>query len=92
MVMVNRQDETGWWDDLPPRIRSRFERVEPESHREPSVAEASEVAPPPSNHWLRDSSLLAGMFLLVAMANVLLLLFVLAYVDGVAAPIPWQNR
>ena len=87
MVMANRQDEPGWWDELPPRIRSRFERAEPE----PSAA-ASEAAPLPTNHVFRDSTLLAGLFLLVAIANVLLLLFVLAYVDGVAAPIPWQNR
>ena len=87
MVMVNRQDEPSWWDDLPPRVRSRFEQAE----REPSEA-ASEAAPLPTNHVFRDSSLLAGLFLLVAIANVLLLLFVLAYVDGVAAPIPWQNR
>ena len=87
MVMPNRHDEPGWWDELPPRIRSRFEQPA----LEPSAA-ASEAAPLPTNHVFRDSTLLAGLFLLVAIANVMLLLFVLAYVDGVAAPIPWQNR
>lgn len=83
MVRDERND-SGWWDDLPPRIRERFAIPAYEEAGE-SVAVA-EAPPPPQRSlaWLRDSSLFAVIMLAVAIANLFFLLLVFALVDGPA--------
>jgi hypothetical protein len=95
MVMKNRWEEAGWWDDLPPRVRERFsgspfDRAEAS---EPGQAVAtSTIEPPPSLGWLRDSSLLAVLLIAVGIINAFLLVLVLALVDGVTMPWPLPGR
>jgi len=85
MVMRNRRDEPGWWDDLPPRIRERFASPDV-ADGGASVAVAEVPASRRSLAWLRDSSLFALVMLGVALANVFFLLLVLALVDGSGPP------
>ncbi len=76
MVMPNRSDgagSSGWWDDLPPRIRNRFSGP---PRLEQTPAEPDQTRP---NHLIRDLSGLAGLFLAVAVANLLFLLIAMSF-------------
>ena len=99
MVMPNRHEEPGWWDDLPPLVRSRFAAAPPESTAETGefqpiarMPAAAEPNNPASLDWLRDLSRLAVLFLAVAIANVVFLILALAFVDGPATMNPFQSR
>jgi hypothetical protein len=84
MVMQNRHDGANsheWWDDLPPAIRKRF------SHKpvqEQPVASSSQEPEPevPGAHpsVMRDLGRVAGLFLVVAIANLLFLLLALIFI------------
>lgn len=82
MVTRNRHDDpssSGWWDDLPPAVKKRITRPEPEP-------EPPAEPPPPSAPYrprlAADLSRLGVVFLLVAVANVLFLLVALALLSG----------
>ena len=87
-MIQNQHEQPGWWEDLPPKIRERFGSAESDEH----IALPPTVEPPfPAPFgWLRDYSVLAVLFLAAAIVNVVLLLIVLAYIDGVA--MPFQGR
>ena len=87
MVMPNRYEEPSWWDDLPPRVRSRFA-----SPDEPAEQLVPPDAPSPSFALIRDLSRLAILFLLVAIANVAFLILALAFVDGPSGLVPLKAR
>jgi hypothetical protein len=90
MVTKNQWEEAGWWDDLPPKIRERF--AAPPAAPVTVPAPACEPPFPAPFRGLGDYGVLAVLFFAVAVANVILLLFVLAFVDGVALPGPFQAR
>jgi len=90
MVMKNQWEEAGWWDDLPPRVRERF--ASPSAPAAPQPGPACEPGSGASFRWLTDYGVLALLFFAIAVANVGLLLFVLAFVDGVGPPGPFQAR
>lgn len=89
MVMRNRHEGTNtpdWWDDLPPAVRKRLSppprRVEAEAEGtldEPRL----EPGAYRSGH-LRNLTLLAMMFLAVALAILLFLLIALSFLAGVS--------
>ncbi len=79
MVMRNRREEPGWWDDLPPKIRERFSAPD-----EPSDPEPASAKPSRGLAWLRESSLFAILMLAVALTNLFFLLLVFALVDRAA--------
>lgn len=85
MVMRNRSDggNTGWWDDLPPRVKARFAGP-------PTVVAEPAPAPTPTRlDWVRELSRVALLFLAVAVANVLFLLVALSFIGhGRPAPPP----
>ena len=85
MVMSNRGDGNGsgaphWWDDLPPKMRDRFTRplAEPEEPAPPTEP----PAPVGGGELIGELSRLAGVFLLVALGNVLFLFAALYFVYG----------
>lgn len=85
MVMRNRHDggNTGWWDDLPPRVKARFAGPPPRPDADPPAAPASRL------EWVRELSRVALLFLAVAVANVLFLLVALSFIgSGRPAPPP----
>jgi hypothetical protein len=89
MVMRNRHDgagASGWWDDLPPKVRVRFEARAADDqataeYRRPAPPVA---APPPAGpsalDWVRELSRVALLFLAVAVANLFFLLVALSFV------------
>ncbi len=88
MVMRNRHEggASGWWDDLPPRVKARFAGP-------PPGADDPAPARPTALEWVRELSRVALLFLAVAVANVLFLLVALAFVGNgfkpaVAFPTP----
>ncbi|HEX4613628.1 MAG TPA: hypothetical protein VH092_35930 [Urbifossiella sp.] len=92
--MRNRHDSgspSGWWDDLPPRVKARFAgpppaAVDPEP---PAPPAAPTPARPSSLEWVRELSRVALLFLAVAVANVLFLLVALSFLGhGRPAVIP----
>lgn len=96
MVMRNRHDGSGWWEDLPPKVRERISAPGPASRPgEPgtrtAVANLPERQRPPALHWMRELGRLALLFLAVAIANVLFLLVALSFVGSgkIAAPAPF---
>ena len=79
MVMRNRNgdaDARRWWDDLPPRVRTRVALPLPEAEAasEPPVVSRGEL--------LRDLSAVAVLFAIVAVANLLFLVVALSFVAG----------
>jgi hypothetical protein len=88
MVMRNRHDgggTSGWWDDLPPRVKARFAGPPPaQEHDAPAYARPR----PTALDWVRELSRVALLFLAVAIANVLFLLVALSFLghDRPAAP------
>ena len=88
MVMRNRHDGAGtpgWWDDLPPRVRERFGTRPADSPGDPPPAPQS--APGRSAlEWVHELSRLALLFLAVAVANLVVLLLALAFLDGRPGP------
>lgn len=83
MVMRNRHDgasSPGWWDDLPPAVRSRFgvlTDLDPEPPARPRLQPSAGRFV-----WAFDAGRLALLFLVVALANVLVLLLALAFLAG----------
>ncbi len=83
MVMRNRTEggSSGWWDDLPPRVKARF--AGPPSATVTPEADTATAAPrpgPTALDWLRELSRFALLFLAVAVANVLFLLVALSFI------------
>lgn len=79
MVARNRYEGGGTpdgWDDLPARVRDRFH-----PHTAPDTRATTRPTTPPDKHswfaWVHDVSRLAVLFLLVAVANVVVLLLAL---------------
>ena len=87
MVMPNRYEEPSWWNDLPLRVRSRVAAPD-----EPVEQQVPPAAPSPSFALIRDLSRLAILFLLVAIANVAVLILALAFVDGPSGLVPLKAR
>lgn len=88
MVRDQREDPD-WWSSLPPPIRHRFAAPTLPEKDAPLPAVPSANVPEPARlTWLRDSTLLAAVFLVVAVANMAFLLLMLAFVDGTASPVP----
>lgn len=85
MVMQNRHDGANsheWWEDLPPGVRKRFANPPPSVHRRTvEAARATPSAPTTDSGpgMVRDLSRVAGLFLAVAVANLLFLLLALAF-------------
>ncbi|HEY1190220.1 MAG TPA: hypothetical protein VGE74_21420 [Gemmata sp.] len=87
MVMRNGNDGADahrWWDDLPPRVRTRI------SHPPAPAAQPSDAPPPESalapsrslfapGELARDLSRLAVLFFVIAIANMLFLLLALSF-------------
>jgi len=83
MVTSNRGGGGGaphWWDDLPPKMRDRFTQplAEPEEPKPP----AEQPAPVSGGELIGELSRLAGVFLLVALGNILFLFAALYFVYG----------
>lgn len=94
MVRDQREDPD-WWNSLPPPIRWRFAEPAAPGAGAFGHSVATQVAEPPVAArfaWLRDSSILAVVFLAVAVANVAFLLLMLAFVDGTVSPVPRTSR
>jgi hypothetical protein len=96
MVMRNRHDgggsPSGWWDDLPPRVKARFTTPPPPPPPPPPVAPDPPPPPPaPARNtaleWVRELSRVGLLFLAVAVANVLFLLVALSFL-GHGRPVP----
>lgn len=89
MVMPNRSEggASGWWDDLPPRVKARFAGPpplpQPEYH-----PPASPRPGPTALDWVRELSRFALLFLAVAVANVLFLLVALSFIGHGRPPAP----
>ena len=86
MVMRNRHDgggPSGWWDDLPPRVRARFAGPPPLDYDH-----APARPRPTSLEWVRELSRVALLFLAVAVANVLFLLVALSFLGHGRPPTP----
>lgn len=81
MVMRNTRDGTNssdWWDDLPPGVRKRVSRPDPEpENTHPTPAET-----PYRPAVVSDLSRLAILMLVFALANVLFLMLALSYLSG----------
>jgi hypothetical protein len=86
MVMRNRHEgggTSGWWDDLPPRVRARFAGPPLPDH------DPAPVRPRPTSlEWVRELSRVALLFLAVAVANVLFLLVALSFLGHGRPPTP----
>jgi hypothetical protein len=80
MVMRNGRGGSGpgWWDDLPPAVRQRVSRPEPEPRPAPDPADP----PPYRPAVLSDLTRLGLVFLLVALSNLLFLLLALSFLSG----------
>ena len=82
MVTSNRNggsDTPHWWDDLPPAVRRRVSRPEPEPR--PGAADPAggpSYRPP----VVRDLTRLGVVFLLVALCNLLFLLLALSFLSN----------
>jgi hypothetical protein len=84
--MQNRHDGTdshGWWEDLPPGVRRRFASAAPPPH-EPAPPAAPPAGDPPGPRpgVVADLSRVAGLFVIVAVANLLFLLLALSFLFG----------
>ena len=85
MVMRNQNDSpgsSGWWEDLPPKVRARISApaLAPsmeDSRTHTAVSSLPERRGPSGLDWIREFSRLALLFLVVAVANVLFLLVAL---------------
>lgn len=87
MVMPNRSEggASGWWDDLPPRVKARFAGPPPAV-----AAPETAVTPrpgPTALDWVRELSRFALLFLAVAVANVLFLLVALSFIGHGRPPV-----
>jgi hypothetical protein len=84
MVMRNRHDGGGtpqWWDDLPPRVRSRFSN--PPAPDEPAERTAADPRPTPTRREIAgDLSRLVLLFAAIAIANLLFLLVAVSFLTG----------
>jgi hypothetical protein len=85
MVMRNRDEGSQaphWWDDLPPKVRTRFSQ--PIAHDEESSADNTDEPLPALSpgELILDLSRLAGMFVLVALGNILFLLLALTFLHA----------
>lgn len=94
MVMRNRHEgpgSPGWGDDLPPKVRARFgnRTADLPDWDDPPAARRTEPAPaaaPAPLGRVREYSRLALLFLAVGLANVVVLLLALAFLDGRPGP------
>jgi hypothetical protein len=91
MVMRNRHDGTNtpeWWDDLPPAVKQRISPARRTFDDEPAspAPHASMEAVARRLGHLRYLTLLAMMFLAVALATLLFILIALSYVVSVPPP------
>lgn len=90
-MVRDQRDDPDWWNSLPPPIRQRI-GVPPTLTSNPSENLVTTQVPDSPRGirlaWLRDSSVLAIVFLAVALGNMLFLLLMLAFVDGPASPVP----
>jgi hypothetical protein len=90
MVMQNRHDGAqshDWWDDLPPAVRKRFScRPLPEPPQVPSTPRIEQEAARPRPGIMRDLGRVAGLFLVVAIANLLFLLLALIFIFSEPGP------
>lgn len=92
MVMRNRHDgagSPGWWDDLPPRVRARFgtrPADSPDPDDPPAAPRQSSASGRSALEWVHELSRLALLFLAVAVANLVVLLLALAFLDGRPGP------
>jgi hypothetical protein len=86
MVMRNRYDgeeSAGWWDDLPPKVRSRFgTRPVVDPTPEPAPPPARPADGPPVLDWVRDLGRFVLLFLAVAVGNLVFLLVALSFLTG----------
>jgi hypothetical protein len=84
MVMRNRHDganPSGWWDDLPPRVKARFTGPPLPAEAVPEPLAPTAVHPRSTSlDWVRELSRFALLFLAVAVANVLFLLVALSFI------------
>jgi hypothetical protein len=97
MVMRNRNsssDSSGWWEDLPPKVRSRISAPTlpdaDDSRTHTAVSSLPERRGPSGLDWVREFSRPALLFLAVAVANVLFLLVALSFVASgkMSSPAP----
>jgi hypothetical protein len=88
MVMRNRHEggASGWWDDLPPRVKARFSELPPVADHDSPLPVAAPPRPT-ALEWVRELSRVALLFLAVAVANVLFLLVALTFI-GTGRPAP----
>jgi hypothetical protein len=90
MVMPNRSEggASGWWDDLPPRVKARFAGPPPApAAPEPPTATVAARPGPTALDWVRELSRFALLFLAVAVANVLFLLVALSFIGHGRPPV-----
>ena len=92
MVMRNRHEEPGWWEDLPPKMRERFGTSAIETDENEGLPAKNPPAASRSFERLREYCLLAMLILSVGIALMIFLVLVMALVDGVNAPLQFLNR
>jgi|GEM_PF-2456108 len=89
MVMRNRHegsDSSHWWDDLPPRLRSRFTPPQKGVENQPSDSSSSPRAAEPRplplsrSDVIFDLSRFAILFFLLVIVILLYLLLALSYI------------
>ncbi len=79
--MQNRHDganSPNWWDDLPPSVKRRVSRPQPEAESSAHPDDSFPYQPA----VVSDLSRLAILFLVVAVANILFLLIALSFLFG----------
>ena len=90
MVMRNRHsgaEPSGWWDDLPPKVRDRFGKrpVTPPIAPHPRPQSESNEPQPrnsrPRLALLRELTLLSLVLFGIAIANIVFLLLALSYLN-----------
>jgi hypothetical protein len=89
MVMPNRSEggSSGWWDDLPPRVKARFTGAPPLPQPDPPAPAPTTRPGPTTLDWVRELSRFALLFLAVAVANVLFLLVALSFIGHGRPPV-----
>ena len=84
MVMRNGRNGSGpgWWDDLPPAVRRRVSRPEPDARPDPGAPRDAADGPSYRPAVLSDLTRLGLVFVLVALSNLLFLLLALSFLSG----------